>query len=265
MPRAPSACIQPVVLTIAGSDSGGGAGIQADLKTFAALRCFGTTALTCVTAQNPSGVTAVGALAPALVAQQIRAVCAGFPVAAAKTGMLYSAAIIRTVAREVAAARFPCLVVDPVMVATSGARLLREDAVTALGRELLPLATVVTPNAPEAEVLAGFPVTTRAALRRAARAIGRRFGVACLVKGGHLARGAVVDVLYDAGTLYEFVTPRVAARETHGTGCTLSAALTACLARGCSVPEAAARAQAFVVRALANPVQAGSHFPLGIR
>ncbi|MBN1556634.1 MAG: bifunctional hydroxymethylpyrimidine kinase/phosphomethylpyrimidine kinase [Lentisphaerae bacterium] len=258
----------PVVLTIAGSDSGGGAGIQADLKTCEALGVFGTSALTCITAQNPDTVAAVAAVAPETVARQIEAVAAGFPVAAAKTGMLYSAEIIRAVSAAVAACGVPNLVVDPVMVSTSGARLLREDAVAALCEALLPQAAVVTPNTDEAAILCGAPVEDVDGLERAARAIGGRFGVPCVCKGGHLAAGApgpgaeVVNVLCEGGRVTRFRAPRVAAAETHGTGCTFSAAVAAYLARGRTLAEAVAGAGAFTAAALRKSAAAGRHRPL---
>lgn len=257
----------PVALTVAGSDSGGGAGIQADLKTFEALGVFGTVALTCATAQNPDAVDAVEPLSPDMVARQIRTVCDGFPVAAAKTGMLYSAEIIEAVAELARERLVPNWVVDPVMIATSGARLLREDAIAALCRALLPHATVLTPNAQEAEVLWERSIRTEKDLRDAARAIGQRFGVACVVKGGHLAAQAgpnpvVADALWDGADLHVFTSPAVSARETHGTGCTFSAALAAGLALGRALPEATRLAQRFVAHALRNAVPVGRHAPL---
>ena len=255
----------PVVLTIAGSDSGGGAGIQADLKTFAALGVFGTSAITCVTAQSPDAVSGITAIAEDMVVRQIRAVCAGFPVAATKTGMLYSAAIIRSVAAMAREQRLAPLVVDPVMVATSGARLLQEDAVGVLLNELLPLATVVTPNAPEAEILWGQPIRSQADLAAAATGIGRRYGIACVAKGGHVEGADVVDALYDGTCVHEFRRPRVPAAQTHGTGCTFSAALVAHLALGRSLSEAVAAAKTFVQEALRTAVPVGRHHPLNFQ
>lgn len=282
---------QPVALSIAGSDSGGGAGIQADLKTFQALGVFGTSAITCITAQNPDEITGVEPISPEMVAQQIKTVCEGFPVAAAKTGMLYLASIIRAVSHTLTECGIPTLVVDPVMVATSGARLLQEDAVEALRSDLIPKATVVTPNVPEAEVLCGHGIESVDALQAVAREIGEKFGTACVVKGGHLRiaeRGTeiaecgvkkssefrvpiseiggrdVVDVFFDGADLKVFSTPRVDAEETHGTGCTFSAALTAFLGRGEPLAEAVEQAGKFVAEALKNALRAGSHRPLGI-
>ncbi len=258
----------PVVLTIAGSDSGGGAGIQADLKTFAALGCFGTSAITCVTAQNPDAVRGIEALSPEIVQRQIDAVCDGFPVVAVKTGMLYSAELVARVAAVLGARRLPALVVDPVMIATSGGRLLKDDAVAALRSDLLPLATVTTPNIPEAETLTGMAIASVEQMEAAARAVYDRFGCACVVKGGHLdsARGAaLVDVLYDGAVCHRFAQTRLPAVETHGTGCTFAAACAAGLAHGRTLPDAVKAAQAFVAHALAAPFRAGKHTPLGIR
>ena len=236
----------PVVMTIAGSDSGGGAGIQADLKAFTALGTFGTSAITCLTAQNPSEVRGILAVTPAMVTLQMETICAFFRVAAAKTGMLYSAAIIETLARTLKRRRIPWLVVDPVMIATSGARLLRRDAVSALCNLLLPLADVITPNLPEAEVLCGHAIGALTDMKSAAREIGTRYHAACVVKGGHLPGNKVVDVLFAAGRIYRFRSVRLRRIATHGTGCMFSAALTALLARGVDLPEAVRGAQHYV-------------------
>jgi hydroxymethylpyrimidine/phosphomethylpyrimidine kinase len=255
----------PVTLTIAGSDSGGGAGIQADLKTFNALGAFGTSAVTCVTAQTPAGVRAIEALSPAMVAEQIRAISDGFPIAAAKTGMLYSREIIQQVARADVSQGIPILVVDPVMVATSGSRLLKGDAIEALTTELLPLARVVTPNLHEAEILCGRTIATVDELRMAAREIAEKYDVACVSKGGHLEGDRVVDVLFDEGEFYTFDGPRVAARETHGAGCCFSAALTVFLARGELMARAVELAKLFVSTALETAPRIGHHFPLNVQ
>jgi len=254
----------PVVLTIAGSDSGGGAGIQADLKAITALGCYGTTAVTCITAQNPDAVTGVEPVSADMVRRQVDAVCDGFPAAAAKTGMLYSAEIIETVAEAVRERAIPNLVVDPVMMATSGARLLREDAIEALCTGLLPQATVITPNIPEAEALCGREIASCNALETAAFELSERFKTACALKGGHLANSGheVVDVLAADGTTHAFSSPRVEARETHGTGCTFAAALAALLARGMPLVDAVRGAQSVVAGALRNARQAGEHYPL---
>jgi hydroxymethylpyrimidine/phosphomethylpyrimidine kinase len=252
-----AAAQQPVVLTIAGSDSGGGAGIQADLHTFARLGVFGTTAITCITAQNPGAVAGIEPVTPDMVALQIRTVCAAFRPAAAKTGMLYSAAIVRAVARAVADHALRPLVVDPVMIAGSGARLLQEDAIEALCAELLPLADVVTPNLPEAARLAGRAIAGVADAEAAARAIGGRFGCACVVKGGHREGDEMCDVLFHAGRLSHARIPRVRGATTHGTGCTFSAALAALLARGRPLEDAAREAQRFVGEKLAVASRGG--------
>jgi len=253
----------PVALTIAGSDSGGGAGIQADLKTFTTLGVFGTSVITCITAQNPDAVTGIEAVSPKLIAAQIRAVTGGFPVAATKTGMLFSKDVIHIVAKTLKSVHYGPLVVDPVMVATSGVRLLKLDAMEALFREILPLATVITPNLNEAEILAGCKITSLKALQKAALVISRRFGTACLVKGGHLAGGKVVDVLCAENELTLYTAPRVRLLgTTHGTGCTFSAALTAALASGKDLHEAVASAKSFVTSALKQARPAGKHYPL---
>ena len=253
---------RPVALTIAGSDSSAGAGIQADLKTFAAFEVYGASAITAVTAQNTLGVTAVEELPAGMVAAQIDAVADDLGVAAVKTGMLSSASIIETVAERLVAHGLGVVVIDPVMVAKGGGRLLREDAVGALRELLLPLALVLTPNASEAEVLSGRPVTTMEEAKEAARAIralGPRY---VLVKGGHFGEDAV-DVLFDGERFTELPAKRVATTSTHGTGCTLSAAIAAGLANGKGVGEAVSDAKAYVTEAIgrAFPVGAG-HGPL---
>lgn len=255
----------PVALTIAGSDSGGGAGIQADLKTFHTLEVFGTSAITCVTAQNPDEVRDVAALDPAIVRSQIEAVTTAFPVSAAKTGMLYSAGIIRTVADAVTACRIPGLVVDPVMIATSHARLLRDDAIEALTQHLLPLASVITPNLDEAAILLGDTIGNENDLRDATRELVSRFGVPCVIKGGHLHGREVVDVFCDGTIEREWRAPRVACDETHGTGCTFAAAVTAGLARRMALVEAVGSAKTFVAEALRRAPRVGDHRPLGIQ
>ncbi len=254
----------PVVLTIAGSDSGGGAGIQADLKTFSTLNVFGTTAITCVTAQNPEEVMAIHPVDPDIVMRQIVAVSNSFPLRAAKTGMLYSAEIIRIVAMEDIREGIPILVVDPVMVAASGARLLQADAIDAFRNELLPKARVVTPNLHEAEILCGHSISSVEELRKAAREIGDHYDVACVVKGGHLSGDRIVDVLYDEGDEHLFTEQRVYAEETHGAGCAFSAALTAYLAQGEIMAEAVKKAKTFVTRALQQASRVGRHRPLNL-
>jgi hydroxymethylpyrimidine kinase/phosphomethylpyrimidine kinase len=255
----------PVALTIAGSDSGGGAGIQADLKTFSALGVFGTSAITCLTAQNPDGVTGIAPTPKGFVGKQIDAVCSAFPVVSAKTGMLFSAAIIREAANALRDASIPSLVVDPVAKATSGSNLLKPSAERALVEDLIPLALVITPNIPEAEMLCGHTISGDTDQIDAARELSKSFATSCLLKGGHMNGSTVVDVLCHKGRVYKVSAPRLQAKETHGTGCTLSAALTAYLACGRTLPDAFKKACAFVHEALKSPFSAGPHFPLGIR
>ncbi len=253
----------PIALTIAGSDSGGGAGIQADLKTFAALGVHGTSTVTCLTAQNPRGVTSVQAASAKMVRQQIEAVFAELPPAACKTGMLYSTEIIRVVTGFFRHGTPPPLIVDPVMVATSGAALLKPSAVRAICEELLPLAALVTPNLDEAELLLDVKIRDEEGLRSAAREIVRRFGCAALVKGGHL-RGTreAVDVFFDGKSELLLSAPFVRGVSTHGTGCTYSAAITAYLARGKRLPDAVQGAKEFITQAIANSQRIGRHFAL---
>lgn len=252
----------PAVLTIAGSDSGGGAGLQADLKTFEALGVFGTSAVTCVTAQSPSGVRGVAGIDPGMVSQQIAAVCEAFPIAAVKTGMLFSKAIVGAVASSIVSQGLLTVVVDPVMVASSGARLMDDEGIDALCRELLPQARVITPNLHEAEILVGRKISNAEELKRAARDICERFDVACVAKGAGLPGDVVLDVVFDEGEEYLFKGPRVPAVETHGCGCAFSAAIAACLARGLFLSEAVVRAKAFVARALHEAIVVGGHRPL---
>ncbi len=249
-------------LTIAGSDSGGGAGIQADLKTFIAHGVYGASVLTAITAQNTVGVRAVQLLEPALVVAQIEAVLDDIGADAIKTGMLGSAEIIRAVAAKLKQYGVTRLVVDPVMVAKSGDRLLHEDAITALHQDLLPLALVITPNLPEASVLLDRPVEHEHHLRQAAHvlhALGPRY---VLLKGGHL-RGDPVDLLYDGERFHEFRERRIQTRHTHGTGCTYAAAITALLARDASVVNAVGQAKAYLTQAIARASAIGAgHSPV---
>jgi hydroxymethylpyrimidine/phosphomethylpyrimidine kinase len=248
----------PVALTIAGSDSGGGAGIQADLKTFHAFGVFGTSAITAVTAQNTLGVQGIETIDPAMVRLQIRAVAEDLQPAAAKTGMLADAAIIEavasTLAREVS---IPHLVVDPVMVAASGDPLLAPGAECALRERLLPLATLVTPNLDEAALLTGRPVVDEADMRAAATAVAETSGGAVLVKGGHLEGPEVVDLLLAGGRWREWRARRLESRSGHGTGCTLSAAIAAGLALGWPLEEAVDRAIHFTREAIASGLPLG--------
>jgi hydroxymethylpyrimidine/phosphomethylpyrimidine kinase len=248
---------RPVVLSIAGSDSGGGAGIQADLKAIIATGAWGATAITCITSQNLDGVRSVQPAQPEILADQIDAVCEGFDVRAVKTGMLFSTQLIRVVVDRLRHHRPGPLVVDPVMVATSGARLLQEEAMTALRDTLLPLATLVTPNLQEAEILAGLPVSDESSMREAAARIHRLGPAHVLVKGGHL-EGDAVDLLYDGGEVHEYRAPRIgSATATHGTGCTLAAAIAAGIAMGLEVPTAVSAAKARLTLALEERAEIG--------
>lgn len=255
----------PIALTVAGSDSGGGAGIQADLKTFATLGVHGTSVITCLTAQNPTGVIGVQATEPRMVRKQLEAVFSELRPQAVKTGMLFSCEIIREVAAFLAGTKkLPPLIVDPVMVATSGARLLKPDAVAALEHELLPRATLLTPNVPEAEALTGLSIQEPEDLRTAARMLRARHGCAVLVKGGHLADARnAVDLFYDGRTELLLSAPFVAGVSTHGTGCTYSAAVAAFCAQGCGVPEAVRRAKAFITQAIVRSRRVAGHWVLG--
>jgi hydroxymethylpyrimidine/phosphomethylpyrimidine kinase len=240
----------PIALTVAGSDSGGGAGIQADLKTFHAFGVFGTSVLTAVTAQNTRGVTAIHPIPLDVVAAQIDAVATDLRPAAWKTGMLATAALVDTVAEAALRHALGPYVMDPVMVATSGDRLLEADAERRLVEALLPLATVVTPNLAEAEILTGSTVRTLDDMGAAARRLVELGARAALVKGGHLS-GDAVDVLWDGAEQRVWRRPRIETRHTHGTGCTLSAAITAGLARGDGLVRAIDRATRWVARAIA--------------
>ena len=243
----------PVALTVAGSDSSGGAGIQADLKTFAALGVFGASAITALTAQNTTGVRDVHGVPVAHVVAQVEAVLDDLDVRAVKTGMLGTAEVVRAVAAL--ADRLPHLVVDPVMVASSGARLLEVSAEQAYVTALLPRAAVLTPNLHEAQVLLGASITTLDEQRQAARALGELGPRAVLVKGGHAVTGAgdaAVDVLWDGEHLLELRAPRVAGTNDHGTGCSLASAIAAGLAKGDGLVDAVAAAKAYVARALAG-------------
>jgi hydroxymethylpyrimidine/phosphomethylpyrimidine kinase len=253
----------PIVLTIAGSDSGGGAGIQADLKTFAALGVHGTSVITCLTAQNPKAVLGVQAANPAMVRQQLEAVFAELAPTACKSGMLYSAEIIRAVAEFFDRKNGPPLIVDPVMVATSGASLLKPSAVKAACDKLLPLATLITPNLDEAELLLAMKIRDEEDLRAAARQLVKRFGCAALVKGGHL-RGTreAVDIFNDGKTELLLSAPFVHGVSTHGTGCTYSAAIAAHCAKGLALSHAVREAKQFITQAIAESRRIGRHFAL---
>jgi hydroxymethylpyrimidine/phosphomethylpyrimidine kinase len=247
----------PTVLTIAGSDSGGGAGIQADLKTFAALGVYGATAITAITAQNTQAVVAVAALDPAIVTAQIDAVASDIRIDAVKTGMLATTGIVEAVAAAIDRLSCPHVVVDPVMVATSGDRLLTPDAIDAVRRHLLPLATVLTPNRPEAEALARMPIATLAHARDAARRLSDLGARAVVIKGGHFTGPDVVNLVYDGRDFVEFHAPRLETRHTHGTGCTFASAIAAHLARGLGLGSAVDNATSFVTGAIQNGLAIG--------
>jgi hydroxymethylpyrimidine/phosphomethylpyrimidine kinase len=252
----------PIALTIAGSDSSGGAGIQADLKTFTALGVYGASVLTALTAQNTQGVQGVAAVEPSFVAMQIRSVMGDLQVGAAKTGMLATAAVIGAVVTTLK--EFPAIpvVVDPVMVATSGDVLLQADAIDAVRHELLPIARIVTPNLPEAARLLDAAVAeSEAAVEAQGREIIRRFDCrAVLMKGGHGDGAEAVDLLIDGdGSVMRLAAPRIATRHTHGTGCTLSAAIAALLATGVDLAEAVQRAKAYIQAAITH----GAQSPVG--
>jgi hydroxymethylpyrimidine/phosphomethylpyrimidine kinase len=253
-----------IALTIAGSDSGGGAGIQADLKTFHQFRVYGTSVITAITAQNTRGVTGYEAVSNGLIRLQIDAVATDLRPAALKSGMLADAAIVETVAEGIRAHALGPYVLDPVMVATSGDALLTLDAVDAIRRLLFPLATLVTPNLDEAALLVGGVVDDVPSMRAAARQLVHEFGaVAALVKGGHLRGDLMTDVLYANDTFVEVEHPRIDTTSTHGTGCTLSSAITAQLARGDSLEVAVRGGLAFVHAAIRSaPGLGDGHGPL---
>lgn len=253
----------PIALTIAGSDSGGGAGIQADLKTFQAFGVFGTSAITAITVQNTLGVTSVHAIPIDIVQAQIAAVATDLPPAACKTGMLATADLVRTVAESIRQHALPNYVLDPVMVATSGDRLLDADAERTIVDELVPLAALVTPNLDEATLLAGFPVDDEPSMRRAAAALVEMGARAALLKGGHLRTGELVDILHDGREWHAWRRPRLDTRNTHGTGCTLSSAVAAGLAHGRPLATAVAAALDYVQRAIQSaPGLGAGHGPL---
>jgi hydroxymethylpyrimidine/phosphomethylpyrimidine kinase len=252
----------PVVLTIAGSDNSGGAGLQADLKTFTTLGVYGTTAVTCVVAEHPGRVLNITPIPPGRVADQIRLVLEAFPVAAIKTGMLHSAEIIAAVAKaiEPALARGVPLVVDPVMVASSGKVLMKKNAIRTL-RKFITFSTLVTPNRDEAELLWGRPITNLRTLEQAALALAKEFGYPqFLVKGGHLKTGNAIDVLaFPDGRVRQFVAQRIPGIDPHGTGCTYSAAIAVGLAKGLTVTEAVVLGKLFITRALQRRFEIGPY------
>ena len=247
----------PVVLSIAGSDNSAGAGAQADLKTLGALAVYGVTAITCVVAEVPGKVSAIQPVEPHIVAGQIRLLFDAFPIAAVKTGMLYSREIIAAVCDTLAEAfaradSRPALVVDPVMVATSGDPLLQADAIAIYRERLFPLATLITPNLDEARTLLGRPITTLEQMRRAGEELAARHGTAFLLKGGHLRGPTATDLLFADGEVVEFSAPFVPGVSTHGTGCTYSAAIAAGLGKGLALREAVAEAKRYVTAAVTH-------------
>ena len=243
-------------LTIAGSDSSGGAGIQADIKTMTANGVFATCAVTALTAQNTTGVTDILESTPHFLAEQLDAVFTDIVPDAVKIGMVSSAALIAVIAEKLRQYGAERVVVDPVMVATSGAKLLRDDAIQALTSQLLPLATVLTPNIPEAEILSGLPITDAAGMEAAARTISQRYGCAVLCKGGHQINDAD-DLLWRSGCGKWFRGKRIANPNTHGTGCTLSSAIAANLAKGYDLDQSVERAKAYISGALAAMLDLG--------
>jgi hydroxymethylpyrimidine/phosphomethylpyrimidine kinase len=255
--RSQSAATVPVVLTIAGSDSSAGAGVQADLKTFSSLGVYGLTAVTCVVAEIPGQISRIEPVSTDLVREQIAVLCRNFPIAAAKTGLLYTAEIVEAIARSIAdllansATPFP-LVIDPVMTATSGDRLLEPGAIELYESKLFPLATLITPNIDEAEKLLGQKIQDRQSMEKAVRALARKYRVSILLKGGHLAGRRAIDLLFAGGKITEFAAPFIRGVATHGTGCTYSAAITASLASGLSLEKAIGRAKKFVTASIAG-------------
>lgn len=257
----------PVALTIAGSDSSAGAGIQADLKTFSALGVYGLTALTCVVAETPGRVSKIEPVSAALVRDQIEVLLRSFPVAAIKTGLLFSAEIIAAIAGVLREHRRRPLIIDPVMVATSGDALLQDDAIAAYERELFPLAALLTPNLDEATRLIGRAIGDLDAMHEAGKVLARKYGVPILLKGGHLAGDQAIDILFHDDNAIEFSAPFSRGVATHGTGCTYSAAITAGLASGLELPEAVRRAKEFVSATIAQhhawgDIHALNHSPL---
>jgi hydroxymethylpyrimidine/phosphomethylpyrimidine kinase len=260
----------PVALTIAGSDSGGGAGIQADLKTFAALGVHGASAITCLTAQNPKRVLGIEVCSPKMLRQQIEAVFEELNPRAAKTGMLFSAKNISVVAEFFKEKKIP-LIVDPILISTSGAKLLQQSVLKIFQEKLLPLAALVTPNLSEAEILSGQKISDVEEMRAAARKIHSQFGCAVLVKGGHLKSKVqspkskvATDLFFDGKIELLLSAPFVKGIRTHGTGCVYSAAICAALALGNDLPHAVQTGKKFVTRAISESCKIGNHFALGI-
>lgn len=247
-------------LTIAGSDSGGGAGIQADLKTFQELDVFGMSAITAVTAQNTLGVQGVFPLSIEAVVEQIKSIDSDLKPDAVKTGMLFSSEIIQVISNEIKQANWEKLVVDPVMIAKGGAALLQKEAVEALKQYLIPLAYVLTPNIPEAEVITGMCISTYEERKRAAQVIYQMGAKHVVIKGGHDDSEVVTDLLYDGEKFYQYHSRRAYTKHTHGTGCTFAAVITAELAKGQSVQDALQIAKAFIQAAIEDELGIGSGY-----
>jgi hydroxymethylpyrimidine/phosphomethylpyrimidine kinase len=262
--RSQSPATVPVALSIAGSDSSAGAGIQADLKTFSAHGVYGLTAVSCIVAEVPGKVSRIEPVGTEIVREQIEVLTKNFPIAAIKTGLLCSAEIVSAVAKALrhiartVAAQIP-LVIDPIIVATSGDPLLEPAAIEAYAKELFPLASLITPNLDEAEQLLGTKIRDQQSMRRAGKKLEKKFGTAILLKGGHLGGDYAVDLLFVDGKVFEFSAPFVRGVATHGTGCTYSAAITAGLAKGLSLEEAITQAKKFVTDSIARHFRWTSH------
>jgi hydroxymethylpyrimidine/phosphomethylpyrimidine kinase len=249
------------VLTIAGSDSGGGAGIQADLKTYAAIGCYGMSVITALTAQNTRGVTAIYALPPSFAVEQMQAVFTDIGADAVKIGMLYSAELIEVITEELNKHRVRNIVLDPVMVAQSGDKLLQDDAIQAIKDHLMPVADVVTPNLPEAETLLSQKIETIEDMQRAARSLAQYGGRSILIKGGHLDESKCTDLLYltEEDRFVMLEAERIETRNNHGTGCTLSSAIAAYMSRGNGIEDAVRKAKAYIQQA----IQRGAQYKIG--
>jgi len=258
--------IKPVCLTIAGSDSGGGAGIQADLKVSNYFQTFGTSVITSVTAQNPFTVSAVHPVPESVVREQIKAVISVFDVKAIKTGMLFSSSIVKVLSEEIINLNdnIP-VIVDPVMIASSGANLSNDDFAESLARDLIPLAALVTPNIPEAEILLGYALTHKSDLIPAVRELSEKFSTNFILKGGHLDSDVASDFFYNGDELYEMQTSYVNTDSTHGTGCTFSMAIAVNIALGKKMIDAVVDAKAYVFQSLSNSVKVGHNaFAMGV-
>jgi hydroxymethylpyrimidine/phosphomethylpyrimidine kinase len=268
--RSQRAATVPVALSIAGSDSSAGAGIQADLKTFSALGVYGVTAVTCIVAEIPGKVSRIEPLSAKIVREQIEVLTKSFPIAAIKTGLLCSAEIVSAVAKaiqsaeEMFAPRIP-LVIDPVFVATSGDPLLKPAAIETYEKELFPLASLITPNLDEAGRLLGAKIKTRQSMHHAGKELEKKFVTAILLKGGHLRGDQAIDLLFSNGKVVEFSAPKAFGVATHGTGCTYSAAITAGLAKGLPLEGAITQAKKFVTDSIARHFQWASHFGVTVQ